>query len=242
MALYPNVKGTDMKDMNTLKKAISYKDEQFIDKIGAYHMIGQDDYEPQRANNFEVYIYGLTHNIEYYNKANFNRNDKLFRSIEGKKLDVSASQECLTLSAVGVSGLQTQMGVIEIAYGNTKVKYAGLPQVQDATITYNDYIGKNTERVLTAWFGQVFNQHTEKIGRASTYKKTALLVETAPDGTHSRIWNLRGCWPSMLQFGEYSYSNAGASVRQVSMTLTYDIAVPLDEETNLKDTRSGFIY
>lgn len=224
--LYGNTNKTNL----AVNKALSpkYRDEQYIDKIGAYHMIGDDDYEPQRVNNFEIHIYGLTNNINYYNKANFGVNDKKFRSVNGLVMDEVAAQECLTLSVASVSSLSTTISPIEIPYGNTKVKYAGLPNVENATITYNDYIGKDTERVLTGWFGQVFNQHTEKIGRASTYKKPALLVETAPDGTCSRIWQLKGCFPTALNLGEYSYSNGGTTVRQITMTLTYDIMVPLD--------------
>lgn len=204
---------TNIQDLQALRAGLSNKEEQVVSHIGAYHMIGKDEWEPQRNNNFEVHIFGL---------------DNLFYIDTDTKVDQGMAEEVLTLSAVSVGALNISMSPIEIPYGNTKVKYAGLPDVQNATITYNDYIGKNTERVLTAWFGIVFNPKTEVIGRASQYKKPAVLIETAPDGTHSRMWQLDGCWPSSLELGQYDY-NGGGSVRQISVTLTYDRMVPMDD-------------
>lgn len=182
-----------------------------VSRIGAYHMIGNDDYEPQRNNNFEVHIYGLS---------------GLVTIDKGIKIPQSTAEESLTLSAVSVGQISTNVGIIPIAYGNTKVKFAGLPEISDSDIVYNDYIGKSTERIIAAWHALVFNPKTEKIGRASVYKKPGVLIETAPDGTRARMWQLKGCWPSNVQYGAYDYN--GGQVRQITMTLTYDIAIPLD--------------
>lgn len=184
---------------------------QGVTYVGAYHMIGQDEYEPQRNNNFEVHIYGLNNLISV---------DK------GIAVPQNIAEDCLTLSAVSVGQIATNVGVIQVPYGNTKVKYAGLPDISDSDIVYNDYIGKSTERVIAAWHALVFNPKTEAIGRATNYKKSARLIETAPDGTLARQWQLYGCWPSNVQFGAYDYN--GGATRQITMTLTYDRAVPLD--------------
>lgn len=180
-------------------------------QLGAYHMIGDDSYEPQRNNNFEVHIFGL---------------DGLTTVDKGYKISASEAEQSLTLSAVSVGQINTNVGVITIPYGNTKVKFAGLPEISDSDIVYNDYIGKSTERIIAAWHKQVFDPKTQKIGRASVYKKEANLVETAPDGTHARTWLLKGCWPSNVQYGAYDYN--GGATRQITMTLSYDIAIPLD--------------
>lgn len=187
------------------------KDIYTLDKLGAYHMIGQDDYEPQRNNNFEVHIYGLNN----------------LRTVDTKmNVPQDIAEQSLTLSAVSVGQINTNVGILTIPYGNTKVKYAGLPEISDSDIVYNDYIGKSTERVIAAWHSLVFDPKTEKIGLASSYKKRALLIETAPDGTRARAWELQGCWPSNVQYGAYDYN--GGATRQITMTLTYDVALPLD--------------
>lgn len=186
--------------------------ERSTDRIlGAYHMIGDDDYEPQRNNNFEVHIYGL---------------DDLLTVDQRRKIDAGVAEESLTLSAVSVGALGTNVGVLTVPYGNTKAKFAGLPDINDLEIAFNDYIGKSTERVIAAWHALVFNPKTEKIGRASIYKKPGILIETAPDGSHERIWQLKGCWPSNVQYGGYDYN--GGQTRQITMTLSVDVAIPLD--------------
>lgn len=185
--------------------------EYSLNKLGAYHMIGDDDYEPQRNNNFEVHIYGLS---------------GLLTVDKGIRIPQDVAEESLTLSAVSVGQINTNVGILQVPYGNTKVKFAGLPEISDSDIVYNDFIGKSTERIIAAWHALVFNPKTEKIGRASIYKKPGILIETAPDGTHARTWQLKGCWPSNVQYGQYDYN--GGATRQITMTLTYDIAIPLD--------------
>lgn len=178
---------------------------------GAYHMIGDDDFEPQRNNNFEVRIYGL---------------DDLYTVDKNIKVDQGVAEESLTLSTVSVGQINTNVGILTVPYGNTKVKYAGLPEISDSDIVFNDYIGKSTERIIAAWHKLVFDPKNETIGRASKYKKSGLLIETAPDGTRARVWELKGCWPSNVQYGGYDYN--GGATRQITMTLTYDIAIPRD--------------
>ena len=205
--------------------------EYKILKHGAFHMIGDDAYEPQRNNNFEMHIY-----------FDDDTGDRQLTTVDKDiKIDKDIAETTLILSTVSVSSLTTQVGVIPISYGNTKVKFAGLPEVQDPQITYNDYIGKATERIITAWHKQVINFKNEVIGRASVYKKRALLVETAPDGTNARAWQLYGCFPTTVTFGEYSYQNGG-QVRQINMTLTYDYMIPLDSTDAKSDDFSGRLY
>lgn len=183
--------------------AYDYMNEQ-LKQLGAYHMIDDDSYEPQRNNNFEVHIYGL---------------DGLVTVDRGDEISPSVASDCLTLSAVSVGQINTNVGVISIPYGNTKVKFAGLPEISDSDIVYNDYIGKQTERIISAWHSLVFNPATQKIGRASVYKKRGVLIETAPDGSNARTWLLKGCWPSNVQYGGYDYN--GGQTRQITMTLTF---------------------
>lgn len=197
-----------------------------IKQRGAYHMIGDDDFEPQRNNNFELHV--------YFPNENANNEQVYLDTVEnGIKIDREIAENTLIFSTVSVGGINTNVGIIPISYGNTKVKFAGLPEVADSTVVYNDYIGKATERIIAAWHAQVFNPITQIIGRASVYKKEALLLETAPDGTHVRGWNIKGCWPSNVTYGDYSYENGG-QVRQINLTLTYDIAIPLDATTSNK--------
>ena len=185
-------------------------------QLGAYHMIGDDDYEPQRQTNFELHIY-----------LDGGDNGKDLRTVHRNiPIPNTEAQQTLTLSVRSVGSITTNVEPIEVPYGNTKVKFAGLPNVQNTSIVFSDYLGKATERILAAWHGQVFNPNSQAVGKATTYKKTAVLIETAPDGSNGRAWRLLGLWPSNLEYGSYDYSSA--ATRNITCTFTYDIALPLD--------------
>jgi len=184
-----------------------------ITEPGAYHMIGNDDYEPQRSNNFELRIY-------------FKNGDKLTTVDRNLEIGTDVAEKTLIFDLQSVSGIETDVNVLEIPYGNTKVKYAGLPSISGLEVVYNDYIGKSTERVLAAWHKLVFDPKSQFIGRASKYKKDGILIETAPDGTHARVWQLEGIWPSKISYGGYDYSSG--EVRKINLTLTIDKAWPID--------------
>jgi len=158
--------------------------------IGAYHMIGDDAYEPQRKTNFYLHLYGI------------------------------GNEDLVTLCTASVGGINFGVNPIEVPYGNTKVKFAGLPDFQDMSITFNDFVGKDTQKVLYDWYCKVFNTGTQIIGRASQYKKEGLLVETAPDGTQARSWTLHGAWPKDFQTDNLEYGSDGQV--KINMTLVMD--------------------
>ena len=137
--------------------------EYQILKHGAFHMIGDDAYEPQRNNNFEFHI--------YFDNYNSNGEDVHLTTVD-KSIDITKdeAEQTLILSTSSVGALNTQVSVIPIRYGNTEVKFAGLPTIQNATVNFNDFIGKATERIVTAWHKQVVDMKREVVGRASVYK------------------------------------------------------------------------
>lgn len=169
---------------------------------GTRHMAKSVDYEPQRNNNFEVQI----------EVGTLNGNAR--------------AGELITLSVATYAAPQINISQIPISYGNNKIKFAGLPEFPDSNVVLNDYIGINVERLLSDWQKQVYDPNTQEIGLAVNYKKTAYLLEYAPDGSNLRAWQLIGCWPSALQLGDFNQE--GGNVRQITMTLTYDYAIPYD--------------
>lgn len=196
----------------TLTDALNNPDKMYIDKIGAYHMIGDDDYEPQHKNNFELHVYNM---------------ENLFKVDSGTKIKPDVAKKMFALDAVNVTGIKYSTDPIKIRHGNTEVRYAGLTTIgPDFSVSYNDFIGKDTEQIIMAWYGLVLNPKTQKGGRASQYKKPAVLVETAPDGTHSRIIDIQGIWPSSVELGGFDYNDG--NVRQIAVTFTFDKAVPRD--------------
>ena len=179
-------------------------------KLGFYHGIGQDDWEPQRTNNFEIQFPNL---------------GQLFTIDQGLALPGNAT-DLLTLSVKSVSYPSTNIDKLTISYGNNSVNFAGRPNYGDVEIVVNDFIGIQSERILMGWSGLVYNPKTEVIGWASQYKRDGYLLEFAPDGTCVRRTQLRGCFPGTVAPG--NFSNDDNSLREISVTFYCDVAIPLD--------------
>ena len=180
-------------------------------KYGAYHMIGNDEWEPQRTNNFEIQFPGLP---------------QLYSSHEGLAMPSNAS-DLLTLSTKSVGGINETINALNVSYGNNVVKYAGKPEYNDIQIVFRDHIGIQTERILAAWHKLVYNPQTEQVGRATAYKHDGYLLEYGPDGSYVRTWQLRGVWPGTIAYGDFS--NEDNNIREITVTFNIDVAIPLDQ-------------
>jgi hypothetical protein len=180
-------------------------------RFGAYHMIGQDAWEPQRTNNFE---------LQFMDIGNLVSIDK------GLHMPGNSS-ELLTLSTKDVGSLTTNISALQVNYGNNQINFAGKPSYSNVAITYNDFIGIQTERIIMAWSRLVYDPKTEKVGRASQYKKNGYLLEFSPDGDFVKMWQLEGAFPADVSFD--SYSNENNSIRSINVTFYVDKVMPLDD-------------
>lgn len=177
--------------------------------IGAQHMVGKDIFEPQRTNNFEIQFPNLRNLVSPTGQMQF--------SDPGNRI---------TLSVASVGELGQNIDAIVVPYGNNAIKFAGKPSLTDISLTINDFIGLDTERIIEAWSSLVYNKYTQAVGRASVYKTDAYLLEFAPDGTNIKVWKLEGCWPGTISYG--GYSQEGGNQRQITVTLNVDFAYALD--------------
>ena len=112
--------------------------------------------------------------------------------------------------------------VVELNYGNTKAKVAGIVNLGEGSLDIRDSIILDTEKKIHAWHKLVYDPDTGKMGWIDEYKKDCLVNQYGPDGTYVRSWILEGCWPSNVTYGEGDYSNADA--KTITMTLQYDNA------------------
>lgn len=204
---YRDVLGITSKDgISTRNKNVASKPLQ----LGTYHMVKNTDFEPQRTNNFEVQIVGL---------------DTLLMPAEENTYVPSNISELITLSVASFQAPSLAINPIQIHYANNMVNFAGKPTFSGGDLVINDYIGIDIERLLMAWMNTVYNPETQEIGNAVDYKKTAYLIEYNPKGTLCRQWQINGCFPTNISLGSFDQSNA--NVRTISMTLTFDNAIPL---------------
>lgn len=164
-----------------------------IETLGASHL-ASSGFEVQRTNNFEIQISGVT-----------------------------PDNSLLTLSVVSGFLPHESNEVISLNYGNTTVTVAGKANVNGSgSLVVRDLVQQDIEKAIDDWRASVYNKETDAIGFAFDYKKTATVTQCAPDGTLLRVWNLKGVWPSEVDYGQVSYDSPG--VKTISITIQYDKA------------------
>lgn len=131
----------------------------------------------------------------------------------------------VTLCVDSTGAMNTSIEPIELAYGNSKVKVAGQVTYEDFELVVKDAIVADIEAQLYAWFKEVYNVETDKMGWAYKYKRTGRLYQYAPDGSIARVWKLMGCWPTTFNTSEFSYD--GSDKKTITMTISVDKAIPI---------------
>ena len=117
---------------------------------------------------------------------------------------------------------EVTIGAVELNYGNSKVKVAGLVELGEGSLTVKDAIVADIEKKISDWQDQVYNKETGKMGWAYQYKKDLQVNQYGPDGTYVRTWVLQGAWPTSVSYGEMDYSNG--EKKNITMTIAYDNA------------------
>ena len=194
---------------------------------GTYHLTNNPDiYEPARNNNFEF----LITNVDNLLRAGVD-------SATASDSDyIKNGQEALRVAVESSSVPHFALGVIEVKRGNNIAKYAGLPTFNATSLTLKDYISVNSgysnpKDVMLAWQALAYNVRSEKISRASVYKRTCTLTEYSPDYEVVRQWTLEGCWCSEVSEDPFSTESEGQ--RKFTATIVFDRAYPIvSEEVN----------
>ena len=194
------------------------------DTRGTYHLTNNPDiYEPARNNNFEFLVTGIDNLLRAGVDAETARETDYIKN----------GQEALRVAVESSSVPHFSLGVIEVKRGNNTAKYAGLPTFQSGSLTLKDYISVNSgysnpKDVMLAWQALAYNVRSEKISRASVYKKTCTLTEYSPDYEVVRQWTLEGCWCSEVSEDNFSTENEGQ--RRFTATIVFDRAYPIVPE------------
>lgn len=195
------------------------------DNRGTYHLTNNPDiYEPARNNNFEF-------------QMPFFANDVLLKAgidtgTAPQSDDyIKNAQEVIRVAVESSSVPHFTLGTIEVKRGNNTAKFAGLPAFASSSLVVKDYISvdsgySNPKDVMMAWQALAYDVRSEKIHRASNYKRTCTLVEYSPDYEIVRKWTLEGCWVSEVSEDPFTSENEGQ--RKFTATIVYDRAYPVN--------------
>lgn len=184
-------------------------------QLGTYYLADNPQYyEVQRTNNFVFYVEGLSSSIGHADSFDIKAQNAYAYTNAEDVLRISVSKSSVP---------KFTQTAIEVKRGNNTIKFAGTPSFSEGSIQLNDYIGAGTTEVLYGWQQLSYNTITEKVGRATDYKKDAYLLEYTPDYQLVRTWKLYGCWISDLSFDDYNHETNDK--HNVSATIQYDKAI-----------------
>jgi len=139
---------------------------------------------------------------------------------------LTSNDNVLTLSLNGFSLPSVTNSPTMVAYLNEKRKFAGLPEYEDITATFREYLNYNTVSLLLAWRRQVYDPRTGTVGLKQNYAKPGHIDLFAPDGSNLRRYTLQSVWPSAFSHGEIEMG--GEDKISVSLTLAIDKAIEAD--------------
>lgn len=201
----------------------SYKPRQLASHL---FMTSENGYEPQRTNNFEFQVVGLDSIVNADPDAGNSSYNGYSQAVFNKLKDT----DNLVLSVKAGFSPKENVSTVNVAYGNSHVKFAGIPTYDDGNIVWNDYYDKDTELVLKAWQSAAYNARTGSVGDARNYKRTAYMTMYSPSGNAIRRWKIFGCWVSTVNGDDLSNDNN--AIRTLSATFVYDYAVRLETYTD----------
>ena len=110
----------------------------------------------------------------------------------------------------------------DVNYFNQTIKTAGKTTFDTTSMVLRDTIDYDTELQFLNWRKQVYDPETGRMGLAADYKINAVVIEYTPNGEQYRKWELVGCWPSGIEYGELTYEDGGE--KQLTVGITYDFA------------------
>lgn len=110
----------------------------------------------------------------------------------------------------------------DVNYFNQTIKTAGKTTFDTTSMVLRDTIDYDTELQFLNWRKQVYDPETGRMGLAADYKINAVVIEYTPNGEQYRKWELVGCWPSGIEYGELTYEDGGE--KQLTVTIQYDYA------------------
>ena len=177
-------------------------------------------YEAAR-NSFFVFYVDPTQLTNLYS-PDFDPDSGEGKVEDGTLFDGNIASDALRLNVVKASVPNFTVTTHEYRRGNDVIKFAGVPEFKEGSITVDDVVGKRVKDMLYSWQYLAYNPLTRKGGRMKDYKKTCTLIEYTQDYEQIRRWTMYGCFVTGIDEGEFDRENDGK--RQMTVAISYDRA------------------
>jgi hypothetical protein len=112
---------------------------------------------------------------------------------------------------------------IEIPWINATRYVAGRTTFGTLEVTLKDPIAPSGAQQVMEWLRLVYESVSGRSGYADFYKRDLQLKLLDPVGTVVELWDVKGAFPTSIDFGDLDYS--ASELVQISLTLRFDNAV-----------------
>lgn len=112
---------------------------------------------------------------------------------------------------------------IVIDWINTKRYVSGKHEYETLSVTLHDPIAPSGAQQVMEWIRLNFEVVSGRSGYADFYKRDITLKLLDPVGTVVELWDLKGCWPTNITYGDLDYGSS--ELAEISLTIRFDIAV-----------------
>jgi hypothetical protein len=118
-----------------------------------------------------------------------------------------------------------QNNSIKLDHINVYRKLKGKSEWQDVEVTLYDPIVPSGAQACMEWVRLAHESVTGRNGYADFYKKDVDIFVLGPVGDKVENWQLKGAFPSTVNFGATGLDWGSSEALTISMTLTYDYAI-----------------
>jgi hypothetical protein len=112
---------------------------------------------------------------------------------------------------------------IEIPWMNATRYVAGKTKFNPISVTLHDPIAPSGAQQVTEWLRLVYESVSGRAGYADFYKRDVQIKVTDPVGTVCELWDIKGCFPTDINFGDLTYEDG--TLAEIACTLRFDNAV-----------------
>ena len=112
---------------------------------------------------------------------------------------------------------------VEVGYINATRYLAGKTKFGTLDITLHDPIAPSGAQQVMEWLRLVYESVSARGGYADFYKRDCQLKMLDPVGTVVELWDLKGCFPTSISFGDLDYTADDMS--EISLTMRFDNCV-----------------
>jgi hypothetical protein len=115
--------------------------------------------------------------------------------------------------------------VITLDHINLKRKLKGKSEWQDIEVTLYDPIVPSAAQACMEWVRLAHESVTGRNGYADFYKKDVTINVLGPVGDKVEEWQLKGAFPSTVNFNGTGLDWGAQEALTITMTLSYDYAI-----------------